>query len=61
MALQGTEVLMYPAAIGMEPPAPGWDSQPHWEMVQRGHAAANIPPAVSSNRIGTAVAPKGAR
>lgn len=59
MALQGAEVLLYPTAIGSEPPAPGYDSQPHWEMVQRGHAAANLLPVVASNRIGTEVAPDG--
>jgi N-carbamoylputrescine amidase len=59
MALQGAEMLLYPTAIGSEPPAPGYDSQPHWEMVMRGHAAANIMPVVASNRIGTEVAPEG--
>lgn len=59
MALMGAEVLLYPTAIGSEPPAPGYDSQPHWEMVMRGHAAANIMPVVASNRIGREVAPGG--
>jgi N-carbamoylputrescine amidase len=59
MVLQGAEVLLYPTAIGSEPPAPGYDSQPHWEMVMRGHAAANILPVVASNRVGTEVAPEG--
>ena len=59
MALMGAEVLLYPTAIGSEPPAPGYDSQPHWEMVMRGHAAANILPVVASNRIGLEVAPQG--
>jgi N-carbamoylputrescine amidase len=59
MALMGAEVLLYPTAIGSEPPNPGYDSQPHWEMVMRGHAAANIMPVVASNRIGTEVAPDG--
>lgn len=59
MALMGAEMLLYPTAIGSEPPAPGYDSQPHWEMVMRGHAAANILPVVASNRIGTEVAPEG--
>jgi len=53
MALQGAELLLYPTAIGSEPPAPGYDSQPHWEMTMRGHAAANILPLVASNRVGT--------
>ena len=59
MALMGAEMLLYPTAIGSEPPSPGYDSQPHWEMVMRGHAAANIVPVVASNRIGQEVAPEG--
>lgn len=59
MALMGAEMLLYPTAIGSEPPAPGYDSQPHWELVMRGHAAANILPVVASNRIGTEIAPEG--
>lgn len=59
MALMGAEVLLYPTAIGSEPPAPGYDSQPHWEMTMRGHAAANIMPVMASNRIGTETAPEG--
>lgn len=59
MALMGAELLLYPTAIGSEPPSPGYDSQPHWEMVMRGHAAANIMPVIASNRIGTEVAPGG--
>jgi N-carbamoylputrescine amidase len=59
MALMGAEMLLYPTAIGSEPPAPGYDSQPHWEIVMRGHAAANILPVIASNRIGTETAPEG--
>jgi N-carbamoylputrescine amidase len=59
MALQGAELLLYPTAIGSEPPAPGYDSQPHWETVMRGHAAANILPLAAANRIGTETAPEG--
>ena len=59
MALMGAEMLLYPTAIGSEPPAPGYDSQPHWEMTMRGHAAANILPVIASNRIGTETAPDG--
>ncbi|MFZ1682466.1 MAG: N-carbamoylputrescine amidase [Rhizobiaceae bacterium] len=53
MALMGAELLIYPTAIGSEPPAPGYDSQPHWETVMRGHAGANIMPLAAANRIGT--------
>ena len=59
LALMGAEMLLYPTAIGSEPPNPGYDSQPHWEMTMRGHAAANILPLVASNRIGHEVAPGG--
>jgi N-carbamoylputrescine amidase len=59
MALRGAEVLLYPTAIGSEPNSPGYDSQPHWEMVMRGHAGANIMPVVAANRIGREVAPGG--
>ena len=54
MALLGAEVLFYPTAIGSEPPpAPPVDSRDHWRRVMQGHAAANVMPLVSSNRIGT--------
>jgi len=59
MALQGAEMLLYPTAIGSEPPSPGYDSQPHWEICMRGHAGSNILPVIASNRIGTEVAPGG--
>ena len=59
MALMGAEMLLYPTAIGSEPPAPGYDSQPHWEVCMRGHAGSNIMPVIASNRIGTEVAPGG--
>ncbi|OGV31395.1 MAG: hydrolase [Legionellales bacterium RIFCSPHIGHO2_12_FULL_35_11] len=32
-SLKGTEALIYPTAIGGEPTAPGFDSQPMWEKV----------------------------
>jgi N-carbamoylputrescine amidase len=53
MALLGAEVLLYPTAIGSEPPpAPALDSCAHWRRVQQGHAAANMMPIVVANRIG---------
>ena len=53
MALMGAEVLLYPTAIGSEPPpAPPVDSRDHWRRVMQGHAAANYIPLVASNRIG---------
>ncbi len=59
MALMGAEMLLYPTAIGSEPPNPGYDSSTHWQNVMRGHAAANIVPVLASNRIGTETAPDG--
>ncbi|MFT5657064.1 MAG: N-carbamoylputrescine amidase [Gammaproteobacteria bacterium] len=54
MALQGAEILMYPTAIGDEPgDTSAMDSMQHWQNVMCGHAAANIIPVVTSNRIGT--------
>ena len=54
MALMGAEALLYPTAIGSEPPpAPPIDSRDHWRRVMQGHAAANCMPLAASNRIGT--------
>ncbi len=55
MALLGAEVLLYPTAIGSEPPDPEWDSSGHWQRVMQGHAGANLMPVVAANRIGREV------
>jgi N-carbamoylputrescine amidase len=53
LALKGADVLLYPTAIGSEPPpAPPIDSRDHWRRVMQGHAAANCIPVVAANRIG---------
>ena len=52
MALQGAEAILYPTAIGTEPPNPKWDSSGHWQRVMQGHAGANLVPVVAANRIG---------
>jgi N-carbamoylputrescine amidase len=52
MALQGADVILYPTAIGSEPPDPEYDSSGHWTRVMQGHAAANIVPVVAANRTG---------
>lgn len=52
MALNGAEVILYPTAIGSEPPDPTWDSSGHWQRVMQGHAAANLVPVVAANRHG---------
>lgn len=53
MALQGAELLLYPTAIGTEPPpALPINSRDHWQRTQQGHAAANLMPLIASNRFG---------
>ena len=59
MALMGAEILLYPTAIGSEPPNPDYDSSAHWQNTMRGHAAANIMPLMASNRVGRETAPDG--
>jgi len=59
MALMGAEILLYPTAIGSEPPNPDYDSSTHWQNTMRGHAAANIMPLMASNRVGRETAPDG--
>lgn len=56
LALQGAEVLLFPTAIGTEPGAADLDSRDHWQLTQRGHAAANILPVIAANRVGHEVA-----
>jgi len=53
LVLQGAEILMFPTAIGSEPSEPDLDSMQHWQNVMCGHAAANMTPIVTSNRIGS--------
>ncbi|MBA2656029.1 MAG: carbon-nitrogen hydrolase [Tatlockia sp.] len=50
--LKDTEILVYPTAIGGEPTAPGFDSQPMWQkvMVAQGIMANSF--IVAVNRIG---------
>ncbi len=52
MALMGAEVLLYPTAIGSDPPAPESDSRDNWQTAQRGHAIANSMPVMAANRVG---------
>ena len=53
MVLQGAELLLYPTAIGTEPPpALPVDSRAHWQRTQQGHAAANLTPLIAANRYG---------
>jgi N-carbamoylputrescine amidase len=53
MALLGADLLLYPTAIGSEPPpAVQLNSRDHWQRTQQGHAAANLTPLIASNRYG---------
>jgi N-carbamoylputrescine amidase len=53
MALMGAEVLLFPTAIGSEPPpAVALNSRDHWQRTQQGHAAANLMPLIAANRYG---------
>jgi N-carbamoylputrescine amidase len=53
MALLGAELLLFPTAIGTEPP-PAFEvnSREHWQRTQQGHAAANLMPLIAANRYG---------
>jgi N-carbamoylputrescine amidase len=53
LALLGAELLLFPTAIGTEPPpALPVNSREHWQRTQQGHAAANLMPLIASNRYG---------
>ncbi|MGI6120401.1 MAG: N-carbamoylputrescine amidase [Desulfosporosinus sp.] len=52
MTLMGAELLFYPTAIGSEPQNASLDSKDHWQTCMLGHAAANLIPVVTSNRVG---------
>lgn len=51
-SLRGTEVLVYPTAIGSEPDHPDFDTAPLWESVIRGNGIANGLFMVAINRHG---------
>jgi len=54
MALQGAELLLYPTAIGSEPPEAGEiDTQPMWQRAMVGHAVSNSCFVAAANRIGS--------
>ncbi len=52
-ALQDTEVLVYPTAIGSEPDHPAFDTEPLWEQVIRANGITNGTFMVVPNRVGT--------
>ncbi|RIH85932.1 N-carbamoyl-D-amino acid hydrolase [Meiothermus luteus] len=54
LVLLGAEVLLYPTAIGSEPPeAGGMDTKEMWQRVMIGHAVANLCYLAAANRVGT--------
>lgn len=55
LVLDGAELLLYPTAIGSEPPDPAVDTSGHWQRVMCGHAGANLVPLVAANRHGREV------
>jgi N-carbamoylputrescine amidase len=55
MALAGAELLIYPTAIGWDSSDPKEEKERQfgaWQIIQRGHAAANGLPLVAVNRVG---------
>ncbi len=50
--LKGTEILVYPTAIGGEPTAPGFDSQPMWQKVMVAQGIMSNTFIIAVNRIG---------
>ena len=53
MALRGAELLLYPTAIGSEPPEAGEiDTRPLWQRAMVGHAVSNSCYLAAANRIG---------
>ncbi|RDI94566.1 N-carbamoylputrescine amidase [Meiothermus sp. QL-1] len=56
LVLQGAEILLYPTAIGSEPPeAGGIDTKEMWQRAMIGHAVANLCYLAAANRVGTEV------
>ena len=52
MTLMGSEVLLYPTAIGSEPHDASLDTALPWRRAMQGHAVSNVIPVVGANRIG---------
>jgi N-carbamoylputrescine amidase len=50
--LKGAEILVYPTAIGEEPTAPGFDSQPMWQKVMVAQGIMSNTFIIAVNRIG---------
>lgn len=53
-ALAGAELLLYPTAIGSEPPSAGsLDTRAMWRAAMTGHAVCNAVPVIAANRVGS--------
>jgi N-carbamoylputrescine amidase len=53
MVLQGADLLLYPTAIGSEPPETAeLDTRPMWLRAQVGHAVSNACHVAAANRVG---------
>lgn len=53
MALQGADLLLYPTAIGSEPPETGVaDTRDRWQRAMLGHAVSNVCYVAAANRVG---------
>mgnify|MGYP000093886832 CR=1 FL=1 len=56
LVLQGADLLLYPTAIGSEPPASGAsgiDTKDMWQRAMLGHAVSNSCYVAAANRVGT--------
>lgn len=63
MVLQGAELLLFPSMMGelddsetrtsSSTSAAARTEKEHWQRVMQGHAAANVVPVITSNRVGT--------
>ncbi len=54
MTLKGADLLLYPTAIGSEPPETGGlDTRDMWRRAMLGHAVSNCAYVAAANRVGT--------
>lgn len=51
-SLLGTDVIVYPTAIGSEPSQPDFDTQPLWSQMIRANGLANATFMIAINRVG---------
>lgn len=51
--VQGAELLLFPSAMGSNQYDMAYDARDQWQRVMQGHAAANMVPVITSNRVGT--------